>query len=93
MSHLNIPRFIGAASLGVLLAGCGPSVESAYKNCVETAYRQATASTKGLISKDTANIYEKSARAVAERQCSFIREECRDPQAAMCQRLVKQYGK
>ena len=67
----------------VMLAGCGPSVDRAYANCADVAYRQAVANNKAALPKDLAAIYEKAARATAEKQCGFIREECqRDPQSA-----------
>lgn len=79
---------------GALLAGCGPSVERAFSNCAETAYKQAISGNKTLLPKDMAKIFEKSARALAEKQCSLIRDECgRDPQSEECKALVQQYGK
>jgi hypothetical protein len=77
-----------------LLAGCGPSVERAFSNCSEVAYKQALSGNKGLLPKELAAVFEKSARAMAEKQCSIIRDECRNnPQSEECQSLVQQYGK
>ena len=85
---------LAALSCATWLAGCGPSVDSAYRNCAETAYKQATAGNRTMMSKETAGLFEKSARAQADKQCRFIRDECnRDPQSDECKRLVQQYGK
>ena len=83
-----------AGFAAALLAGCGPSVERAFSNCSEAAYKQALSSNRGLLPKELAGEFEKSARAQAAQQCEIIRNECRrDPQADDCQRLVQQYGK
>jgi hypothetical protein len=88
------PRAGLAALLAALLAGCGPSVESAYRNCAETAYKQAIGGNRAMMSKETASLFEKAARVQADRQCGFIRDLCnRDPQSEECKRLVQQYGK
>jgi len=77
-----------------LLAACGPSVERAYSNCVEAAYQKALVNSKNLVSKDGGKLFESAARVTAEKQCSFIRQECVEkPQGDMCQRLINQYGK
>lgn len=77
-----------------LLAGCGPSVDKAYANCTETAYKLARSGNKTLLSGDAAKIFEQSARATAEQQCSIIRDECRrDAQSDDCKHLIQQYGK
>lgn len=90
---MSFARLIIGALGMAMLAGCGPSVERAYAKCAEVAYKQAIANNKAALPKDLAGIYEKAARATAEKQCGFIREECnRDPQSATCQRLVQQYG-
>ena len=88
-------RELIAAAIGTtLLAGCGPSVERAFSNCVDTAYKQTITGGKGVLPKDLAKVYEKTARAQAERQCSLIRDECRkNPQSDECKSLVQQYGK
>jgi hypothetical protein len=77
----------------VLLAACGPSVERAFSNCSEAVYKQSMAGNKGRLPAELAKTYEKGARATAEKQCNFIRDECRNPQSDMCQRLINQYGK
>jgi hypothetical protein len=77
----------------VLLAACGPSVERAFSNCSEAVYKQSMTGNKGRLPPELAKTYEKAARATAENQCNFIRDECRNPQADMCQRLIQQYGK
>lgn len=77
-----------------LLAGCGPSVDKAFANCTETAYKLALSGNKSLLAGDAAKIFEKSARATAEQQCSIIRDECRrDAQSEDCKHLIQQYGK
>ncbi len=94
MKSAVVRNTLAACSAAALLAGCGPSVERAFANCTETAYKQTLAGGKGLMQKDLAKVFEKTARAQAEQQCSLIRDECRqDPQSASCQRLVQQYGK
>ncbi len=83
-----------AALAPLLLTACGPSVERAYSNCAEAVYKQATAGNKTALPKELAAMFEKAARAQADTQCSFIRDECRkDPQAEECRRLIQQYGK
>ena len=91
---VRIFRIAIAAGVDIaLLSGCGPSVERAFSNCTETAYKLAIAGSKGLLPKDVAPIFEKAARATAEKRCSVIRDECRNnAQSDMCQRLVQQYG-
>ena len=82
-----------AAAAVVALSGCGNSVERSYSNCVEAAHKQTIAGGKGL-PPDLAKNFEKASRAIAEKNCSIIRDECRnDPQAESCQSLIKQYGK
>jgi len=77
----------------LMLAACGPSVESAFSKCADTAYQQAMRGNKSALPPDLAKLYEKSARERADKQCSLIRDECkRDPQSADCQRLIQQYG-
>lgn len=85
----------GLLALAVLMLGaCGPSVESAFSKCADTAYQQALRGSKSALPPDLAKLYEKSARERAERQCSLIRDECRrDAQSADCQRLIQQYGR
>ncbi len=83
-----------AAFASLLLTACGPSVESAFSNCAETAYRQAIAGTKAQLPKELTAMFEKAARVQAEQKCDIIRDECRkDPQAEECRRLIRQYGK
>jgi hypothetical protein len=77
----------------IMLAACGPSVERAFSNCSEAAYKQSMAGNQGRLPPELAKNYEKAARATAEKQCNFIRDECRNPQSDMCQRLINQYGK
>jgi hypothetical protein len=77
-----------------LLAGCGPSVDKAFANCAETAYKLALSGNRTLLNKDAAKLFEKSARATAEQQCSIIRDECRrDAQSEDCKQLIRQYSK
>ena len=77
----------------LMLAACGPAVESAFSKCADTAYQQALRGSKSALPPDLAKLYEKSARERADKQCSLIRDECkRDAQSADCQRLIQQYG-
>ena len=85
---------IAAVIAAGVLAACGPSVERAFSNCSEAVYKQSMTSNKGRLPPEIAKHFEKGARATAEDQCNFIRDECRrDPQSVMCQRLIQQYGK
>lgn len=91
---MTIRMAIAAALAAALLAGCGPSVERAFANCADAAYKQTLAGNKSLLSKEMAKMFEKTARAQAEQRCSLIRDECRrDPQSDDCKHLVQQYGK
>ena len=76
----------------VLIAGCGNSVEGAFANCVAIAEKQTQSGGKGSLPPDMAKLFEKAARGLAEKQCSVIRDECRDPQSENCQRLIQQYS-
>ena len=81
-------------ALAALLAGCGPSVERAYTQCAEIAYKQALAGSRSLMQKEASAIFEKAARVQAAERCQFIRDECkRDPQSVDCRSLIEQYGK
>ena len=92
MRRTVIRRLAISAAL-LLLAGCGPSVDRAFANCADAAYKLALSGNKSLLPKDAAQIFEKAARATAEQQCSFIRDECRrDGQSDECKHLIQQYG-
>src|SRR3954471_4536505 len=88
-------RTISAALvLALPLAGCGPSIERAFSNCVESAEKQSLAANKGKLSPDFAKIIQKTSRAMAEQSCSVIRDECKqDHQSDTCRRLIEQYGR
>lgn len=89
-------RLCGLAAViaTLLLGACGPTVNSAFSNCVKAAEKQALNSNKGRLPPELAKLYEKSARTIAEQQCDIIRSECRqDPASEMCRSLVEQYGK
>jgi hypothetical protein len=93
---MNIMRFVWATLLTAALlssAGCGNSVEGAFANCVAIAEKQTQSGGKGNLPPDMAKLFEKAARGMAEKQCSIIRDECRDPQSETCQRLIQQYSK
>lgn len=94
MKRAAMRNALAACSAALLLTACGPSVERAFANCSESAYKQTIAGIKGMLQKDLARVFEKTARAQAEQQCSIIRDECRqNPQSESCQRLIQQYGK
>ncbi len=93
LKPLTLPAVIAMAA-AALLAGCGPSVERAFANCSEAAYKQNLSGSKRVLTPELAKTFEKTARGLAEQQCSIIRDECRqDVKSEMCQRLIQQYGK
>lgn len=88
-------RCVAAAlALGAMLlaAGCGNSVESAFANCVAAAEKQAKSGARGSLPPELVKMFEQAAHGLAEKQCSVIRDECRDPQSDICQHLIRQYG-